>query len=208
MKINHLVLASTSSYRRAPLKAVGIGHRALSPTVDEESITARTPEQLALARSEAKGLGLPYDGEIYVAIAADQVLDFQGRAYGKAKDRAEARQRLTLFAGHEHVLRSAYSLVLYSDKGASLLKSRVVNAKMTMRPLAADEIEAYLDTNEWEGCAGCYQYENRGMNLFHSLEGDISTVIGLPLPHLLSDLREIGINVLVNADGPWDALDL
>lgn len=204
MKINHLVLASTSSYRRALLNQVGLSHRAMAPAVDEERITAESPQALAEARSMAKGLSLPYDGETFIAIAADQVLDFQGRSYGKAKDREEARDRLRLFAGQDHVLRSAYCLVLYTAAGPSLLKSRVENAKMTMRSLSEAEIEAYLESGEWEGCAGCYQYENQGMNLFGAIDGDISTVIGLPLPALLEDLRDLGINILLNAEGPWE----
>ncbi len=207
MKINHLVLASTSSYRRALLNQVGIAHRSMAPRVDEELIQAPTPKALAEARSVAKGLSLSYTGETFIAIAADQVLDFQGRPYGKADDREEAADRLRTFAGHSHVLRSAYCLVLYSEAGPQLLKSRVENAKMTMRPLTDIEIEAYLDTKEWEGCAGCYQYENRGINLFGEMEGDLSTVIGLPIPALLEDLRDLGINVLVNPDGPWEFHD-
>jgi septum formation protein len=204
MKINHLVLASTSRYRQALLNQVGISHRAIAPHCDEESITADDPSQLARARSEAKGLSLPYDGETFVAISADQVLDFEGHSYGKAESREEAEERLKLFAGNRHVLRSAYSLLLYTKSGASLLKSRVESATMTMRPLTNAEIDAYLDTKEWEGCAGCYQYENLGMNLFSAIEGDMSTIIGLPLPALLEDLRDLGINVLLKPEGPWE----
>lgn len=204
MKINHLVLASTSSYRRALLNQVGIAHRPMVPKVEEELILAENPHALAEARSVAKGLALAYEGETFIAIAADQVLDFQGRSYGKAEDREEAADRLRAFAGHSHVLRTAYCLVLYTADGPQLLKSRVENAKMTMRPLTEAEIEAYLDTKEWEGCAGCYQYENRGMNLFGEIEGDMSTIIGLPLPALLDDLRDLGINVLTDPEGPWD----
>lgn len=204
MKINHLVLGSTSSYRRALLNQVGLSHRAMAPVCDEESISADSPTELAKARSEAKGLSLPYDGETFIAITADQVLDFEGRSYGKAEDRDEARERLKQFAGNRHVLRSAYSLVLYTKEGASLLKSRVESATMTMRPLSDAEIEAYLDSKEWEGCAGCYQYENLGMNLFATIEGDMSTIIGLPLPALLEDLRDLGINVLLKPEGPWE----
>ncbi|MBC7658335.1 MAG: septum formation protein Maf [Chitinophagaceae bacterium] len=204
MKINHLVLASTSSYRRALLNQVGINHRPMAPNVDEDAITAETPEELARKRSEAKGLSLAFTGENFIAIAADQVLDFFGTAYGKAESREEAHNRLCLFAGNWHVLHSAYTLVAYTAAGPRLLKTRVDSAKMSMRPLSDEEIEAYLDTAEWEGCAGCYQYENKGMNLFGEMEGDLSTVIGLCLPSLLEELRALQINVLVNASGPWD----
>ncbi|MES2745689.1 MAG: nucleoside triphosphate pyrophosphatase [Bdellovibrionota bacterium] len=203
MKINRLVLASTSKYRRALLDQVGIIHHSLAPEVDEDSITADDPASLAWARSEAKGLSLPFDGTPFLAIAADQVLDFEGQAFGKAHLREDAKARLSAFSGKTHTLQSAYSLVLYTPKGPSILKTEVVPATMHMRKLSEGEIEAYLDTNEWKGCAGCYQYENKGMNLFESIEADISTIIGLPLPHLLKDLRDLGINVLSAPNGPW-----
>ncbi len=206
MKINHLVLASTSSYRRALLNQVGIEHRAEAPTVNEELINAETPTELAIARCEAKGLSLDFQNDAFLAIAADQVLDFHGFAYGKAKTREEAKERLKTFAGHEHVLRSAHSLVLYTPMGPKILETRVESARMFMRPLTEREIDAYLDTREWEGCAGCYQYENRGMNLFTKVEGDVSTIIGLCLPALLADLRSLGVNVLTQPKGPWTLL--
>ena len=149
MKINHLVLASTSSYRSALLDQVGIRHRALAPTIDEETITALTPVELAEARAKAKGLSLSFNGENFLAIAADQVLDFHGFAYGKAETVSEARKRLALFAGHEHVLHSAYVLVSYTKEGITLINNRVVSARLFMRNLSAAEIEAYLRTDEW-----------------------------------------------------------
>jgi septum formation protein len=203
MKINHLVLASTSKYRRELLTQVGIHHQALAPVLDEESITAADPFALAWARSEAKGRSLPADGSPFLAIAADQVLDFQGRAFGKAQSREEARVRLSAFSGQTHTLLSAFSLVLYDSQKVSILKTEIVPAKMHMRALSEAEIEAYLDTEEWQGCAGCYQYENQGMNLFASTDAAISTIIGLPMPQLLRDLRALGINTLLQPNGPW-----
>lgn len=203
MKINRLVLASTSRYRRALLNQVGIIHDAVSPEVDEEAIEADKPESLAWARAEAKGMSLPFDGQGFLAIAADQVLDFEGRSFGKAKDATEAKARLREFSGKTHTLFSAYTLIAYTPKGPSILKTRVLAAEMTMRNLSDAEINAYIATGEWEGAAGSYQYENKGMQLFESLKGDISTVIGLPIPALLEDLREIGINVLLQPRGPW-----
>lgn len=203
MKIHSLVLASTSPYRRALLNQVGLIHEALSPEVNEDEIDADDPSSLAWARSEAKGLSLPFDGKPFLAISADQVLDFEGRSFGKAQSAEEAYARLKEFSGKTHWLRSAYSLVLYLPKGPSILKTNVISAKMNMRRLRDEEISSYVATGEWKGCAGCYQYENRGMNLFESLEGDMSTVIGLPLPHLLEDLRELGVNPLLDPNGPW-----
>lgn len=203
MKINRLVLGSTSRFRQELLKQVGIVAETLGPELDEKSIEADDPQSLAWARSEAKGMSLPFDGDPFLAIAADQVLDFEGRSYGKAHSEEEARTRLSEFSGKTHVLHSAYSLILYLPKGPTIITTKLIPVKMHMRTLSAAEVNAYVATGEWQGCAGCYQYENLGMNLFDTIEGDISTVIGLPLPQLLADLREVGINVLREPKGPW-----
>jgi septum formation protein len=73
-----------------------------------------------------------------------------------------------------------------------------------MRALASDELDAYVRTREWEGCAGCYQYENLGAQLFDWVDGDHATIIGLPVLALLKQLRKLGINTLTQPMGPWD----
>ncbi len=205
MKINRLVLASTSVFRKALLQQVGLVVEGLAPDTDEESLRLEDPKSLASARSEAKGLSLAFStsDESFLAIAADQVLDFEGRAFGKADNADQAKQRLREFSGKRHYLHSAYTLVYYGPNGPKILISKVISAEMQMRALRDSEIEAYVATGEWKGCAGCYQYENQGMNLFETMKGDISTVIGLPLPDLLDDLRVLGVNPLENPRGPW-----
>ena len=51
---------------------------------------------------------------------------------------------------------------------------------MNMRPLQEIEIDEYLKTGEWRGCVGCYQFENKGGNLFDSVKGNTQSIIGLP----------------------------
>ena len=55
------------------------------------------------------------------------------------------------------------------------------------RELGQPEIDAYLETDEWQGRAGGYAVQGFGSSLIASVEGDLSNVIGLPLP-LLSRL--------------------
>ncbi|MEN9799897.1 MAG: maf protein, partial [Pseudomonadota bacterium] len=66
---------------------------------------------------------------------------------------------------------------------------------------AEAELEAYLDTGEWEGCAGGYRVEGRGQGLFSSLEGDRTTVQGLPMVRVVRLLRQAAIPLLGQA-GP------
>ncbi len=205
MKINRLVLASTSRFRRVLLEQSGIQVFGIAPQCDEEAIVGANPLLTARLRADAKALSVGTVHENSIVIAADQVLEFQGRAYGKAADEDEARQRLQEFSGQVHRLHSAFSLAFYeADRPTPrLVSSEVVTATLGMRSLAPDELDAYVRTREWEGCAGCYQYENLGAQLFDWVDGDHTTIIGLPVLALLKELRTLGINTLTQPMGPW-----
>jgi septum formation protein len=206
LKINRLVLASTSRFRRVLLEQSGIQVFGIAPQCDEDAIQAAEPMQTARLRAEAKAMSVGIVHENSIVIAADQVLEFKGQVYGKAADEEEARQRLREFSGQVHRLHSAFSLAYYeADRPTpQLLSSEVITATLGMRTLTADELEAYLRTREWEGCAGCYQYENRGAQLFDWVDGDHTTIIGLPVLALLKELRKLGINTLIQPMGPWN----
>ena len=208
MKINRLVLASTSRFRRVLLEQSGIQVFGVAPRCHEESIVHEDPLQTARLRAEAKALSVGSSDENVIVIAADQVLEFQGQAFGKADNEAEARLRLREFSGQVHRLHSAFSLALYEahQEQGTLLTTQVVTATLGMRALTEEELTSYLASGEWEGCAGCYQYENKGAQLFDWVDGDHTTIIGLPVLTLLGELRKLGINTLTQSVGPWQLL--
>ena len=67
-------------------------------------------------------------------------------------------------------------------------------ARLAMFPLKQDELDRYVKLGEWEGCAGAYRIEGRGQALFASVDGDRTSVQGLPMPLLIRLLREAGIS--------------
>ncbi len=72
-----------------------------------------------------------------------------------------------------------------------ILFSEVAVARMTLRTLADQEIETYLDEAgaSVTSSVGAYQLEGLGVHLFERIEGDHFTILGLPLMPLLSFLR-------------------
>ena len=64
-------------------------------------------------------------------------------------------------------------------------------ARMTMRSLSDADIAAYLDAagETVTQSVGAYQLEGLGIHLFERIEGDHSTILGLPLLPLLGFLR-------------------
>ena len=115
-------------------------------------------------------------------ISSDQVLEFEAKPYGKAKDEEEALERLMQFSNKTHYLHTAYSLFLYEkDKEPLLLGNHLVSVEMKMRDFSKTVAKNYIATGEWKGCAGCYQFENKGSHLFESAKGESTAIVGLPV---------------------------
>lgn len=188
-----LLLASTSPTRRLLLESAALPVETASPEVDERAIEAAclglSPPDLALtlARAKADAVASRHPGRLVVG--ADQVLDLDGVVFHKPADAGEARAQLARLAGRTHVLHAAVALA------GSVRDAFVETARLTMRPLDARAIAAYVDCAgeaRVRSSVGGYQLEGPGIHLFESVVGDHSTVLGLPLLPLLARLRAAG----------------
>jgi septum formation protein len=187
-----LVLASRSVARRSLLEAAGIPTEAGAVDIDERAVEARAgdlgPTQVAslLAESKARAAAAKWPGRI--VLGADQTLALNTRRFNKPDDRASARDQLRALAGHSHELHSAVALT--SDQ--NVLFATVQSARLTMRTMSDQFIETYLDAVGPQALTsvGSYQLEGLGIHLFERIEGDNSTILGLPLIPLLTFLRQ------------------
>jgi septum formation protein len=118
------------------------------------------------------------------------VLDFDGVAFDKPKDRADALAQLKALRGHEHTLLTACAVA----EAPGLVWQRTDRIALTMRAASDAYLERYLDTLGQRALAGpgAYQLEGLGAQLFERVDGDFFAVLGLPLLPLLGYLRERG----------------
>jgi septum formation protein len=187
-RYTELILASTSPARRALLEGLGLAFRVEAPGVDED-LPEGTPAAHAvavLAERKARAVLGRHPGALI--IGADQLVAFGGRTLGKPADVAAARRQLLALRGHTHDILTGLCVV-----GPNFLASEVDVAQLAMLPLADAEVEGYLATGEWQGCAGGYRVEGRGQALFARLEGDRTGIQGLPMQRLVRLLREAGV---------------
>jgi septum formation protein len=188
-----IILASTSSARRALLSAAGVAHEALSPGVDEAAAKASllaesaTPREVADALAELKAVRISARRPGAYVIGADQTLDLDGRLFDKAETTAEARERLQLLRGKTHLLHSA---VVVARDGVPIWRD-VPSARLTMRPFSDDFLDAWMarQGDGILGSVGCYRLEDEGVQLFSKIDGDYFTILGLPMLGLLDLLR-------------------
>lgn len=186
-----LVLASTSPARQTLLRSLGIPFSAVAPGVDESLPPGTRVEEAVRLLAELKARAVAgLHPEAWV-LGADQLGEVDGRLLGKPANRDEARLQLRALSGRTHRLLTGVCLV-----GAGREETVVEEARLTVFALREAEVEAYLDTGEWEGCAGSYRVEGRGQGLFARIDGDRTCVQGLPMQAVVRLLRGRGVALL------------
>ena len=191
-----LVLASGSKARKALLDAARVPLLVVPARVDERVVevpllaAGATPAAIATALATAKALDVSRERPDDLVLGADQTLALGRRMFTKAANLSEARGTLEILSGRTHSLHSAWVLA----KGGQVVESGIANARLTMRLLGADFLDRYITEEGPALCesVGAYRLEGSGINLFDTIEGDHTTILGLPLLAVLAALRKHG----------------
>jgi len=191
---HRLVLASTSSYRRALLERLGIPFSVADPKVTEEHRPGEAPEATAgrLAETKARAVANRYPDSL--VIGSDQVAVCGGEVLGKPLTHANALRQLRTLSGREALFHTA---VCVHNTRTGVTRTRVVPCRVAFRKLDDATIERYLAKEQPYDCAGSAKSEGLGIALIAKIHSeDPSALIGLPLIALVDLLREQGRNVL------------
>ncbi|WP_349369511.1 Maf family protein [Salinarimonas sp.] len=195
-----LVLASTSATRKTLLAATGLAFETARPEVDERAIEAQalaggaSPETLAVTLAREKALSVSAARPRALVIGADQTLALERRLFHKPTSREAAREQIAALAGRTHALHSGVAIA----REGAIVAEYLASARLTMRRLDAAAIDLYLDLagDVVTTSVGGYQLEGVGAHLFEWVEGDHSTILGLPIFPLLAALRDLGVLAL------------
>jgi len=185
-----LTLASTSPQRKAILEQLRIPFEVVPPAYVEDDPPDADPVELVRRHAEGKARSVHVDGLVTLGVDTTVVLD--GRVYGKAADRDDARQILSDLSGRTHTVVSGVCLL-----GAGDVVEHV-STDVTFRPLGPELVDAYLESGEWEGRAGAYAIQGLGGRLVDRIDGDYLNVVGLPGALLVSLLEQRAPNLLEN----------
>jgi septum formation protein len=191
-----LLLASASATRLHLLRAAGIPVESRSPDVDERALEADLlgrnipPDLIALELASAKGAQVSNLLPNRLIVAADQTLALGAEQLHKPDGARQARAQLQQLSGKIHALHSG--VVCY--RNGQRLFAHVESAHLKMRELGPTFVNAYLAAagESVTKSVGGYQLEGLGVHLFERIEGDHSTILGLPLLPVLAYLRIAG----------------
>lgn len=183
-----LVLASSSPRRRDLIRYLELPFVVDPSSVDETSVSAGSPEALALTLAELKARDVATRHPEAVVIGADTLVDLQGQVLNKPADAAEALRMLTLLSGNVHRVHTGIA-IRFGDKSLST----TVSSRVHMRLWTVERLRAYVATGEPLDKAGAYAAQGEGAALIERVEGSFLAVVGLPLAALRALLAEVGV---------------
>lgn len=184
----HLVLASASPRRIELLAQIGIVPDRIEPAdIDETPRRDETPPRLAARLATSKAQAIAERNPDAVVLAADTVVAVGRRLLEKAADEAEATRFLKLLSGRNH---RVFTGVAVAHAGRT--SHRVVETRVTFKPLSDAEIATYVAGGDWRGKAGGYGIQGPAGAFVIRIVGSHPAVMGLPLHETANLLTGVG----------------
>lgn len=182
-----LILGSASPRRLDLLAQLGITPDAVRPAdIDETPNPRELPRDYCLRMAIEKAHAVTAEpGDL--VLCADTTVALGRRILGKPADAAEAAQFLIALGGRRHSVITALAL-----RRGQTLWQRVVVSAVRMKRLSDGELNAYLDSGEWQGKAGGYGIQGRAGAFIPWISGSFSAVVGLPLAETATLLDAAG----------------
>ncbi len=199
----NIVLASASPRRLELLTSLGLHVEVRPSGYHEPDDPSATPLELAIAHARNKLLHVSPVGaareDAWVVVAADTVVDLDGKALNKPAGTVEAASMLRSLSGREHQVHTAFAL---RAPGMDDVVEEHATTRVRFYPLSETEIAEYVATGEPMDKAGAYGIQGRAAALVESIDGDFYTVMGFPLARFVRTLRALGFSLPIAKETP------
>ncbi|MCI5773046.1 MAG: Maf family protein [Erysipelotrichaceae bacterium] len=184
--MKRIILASQSPRRKELLQKLDIPFGIVIPSILETIDTSLSLEEaiakLAMQKAQAV-LQLHPDA---IVIGADTIVVYQNQLLGKPQDRQEALSMIKMLQGNTHQVITGVSVV---SKDHQCKQAHI--SHVTFDPMSDEEINAYLDANEWQDKAGAYGIQGHAAKYISHIDGDYYSIMGLPINLLYKMLCQI-----------------
>ena len=182
-----ILLASGSPRRAKILEAMGVAFAVRKTDAPEVSFP-HDPERTVVENATAKltaawAAGL--EADVAGVLAADTIVWFANRIYGKPRDLAEAAEFLRTLGGQTHVV---FTGVAFARRDGAI-RTACARSDVTFRPLDEAMIAEYVARVKPVDRAGAYDIDESGDLIVASYTGSYENIMGLPV----GPLRTFGI---------------
>ncbi len=178
-----IILASNSPRRKELLESKNIKFKVIPATKEEVILPNKSVYALTeiLAENKAREVFDHYGG---IVLGADTVVSYNGKIYGKPKDKKDAIKTLKLLSNKTHEVITGYAIISNNFKYISHEVTKV-----TFNNLSDELINNYVNTGSPLDKAGSYGIQD-GFDLVKDIDGSLSNVIGLPVEKIVKILKE------------------
>ena len=184
-----IILASGSPRRKELLKLVVPEFEVIVSGIDEKMQQGLSIEEQVtkLAYSKAKDVYEKTEGN-RIIIGSDTVVTKNGKIYGKPKNKENAKQMLKeLLQGDKtHSIITGLSVIKEED-GKYKEYNTYDEVKVYLKDMTDEEIEKWINTGKAMDKAAAYGIQDEFCVFVEKIEGNYSTVVGLPT-HKLYDI--------------------
>ena len=182
-----VILASSSPRRQDILKLLHIPYQVIMPNIDETVSPSLPAENVPEIFAREKVAAVVH------SLAADTVIIFNNKIYGKPSDQEEAAAFLRELSGKTHTVKTV--IALYSGRTKTTVVRESVT-EVTFKEMSEREIEWYIETGEWHGAAGGYRIQSLASCFIKKIQGTTSGVEGLPISELYDILASQGYSII------------
>lgn len=174
---------------------LGVRFTVRAADIDETPRPGEAPRDYVLRLAQEKAAARAEPGELVLAADTTVVIPGipgeDGEILGKPEDAEDARRMLRLLAGRDHAVLTGIAL----EEPGRGRASDVIETRVRMAPLTAEEIDWYVGTGEPMDKAGAYAVQGVGSLFVESVEGNHSNVVGLPVPAVYRLFARLGYDL-------------
>lgn len=174
-----IVLASQSPRRQELLRRIVPSFKVQAADINEDVQPGITPREYVQNMASEKAASIFEQFPEDRVIGCDTIVVYEDEIIGKPTSREHAFQILKKLSGQTHMV---YTAVVVMEEGST--SSMIVPAEVEFFTLSDQEINAYLDTDEYKDKAGAYGIQEQGALLVKGITGDYYSIMGLPIAAL------------------------
>ncbi|MFH1459496.1 MAG: nucleoside triphosphate pyrophosphatase [Candidatus Omnitrophota bacterium] len=192
-KASKVILASASLRRKALLEKAGLKFKVMPSRINEKTTGDISPAHhaLHLAHNKARKIAAQKNKENHaIIIAADTIVVYKNKIFGKPRNMQDARRILTKLSNTKHDVYTALAVI---DSSTNKTILDIDRTTIYTRKLSPPKIKKLALKNHDK--AGAYAVQKDMDILVKKIEGDYYNVVGLPLKKLKPILELFSIKI-------------
>lgn len=187
-----IILASGSPRRKELLELITPKFEVLVSGVDESLEEGLTlyEQSIKLAYNKAKDIYEKTNGD-RIIIGSDTIVTKNGKIYGKPKDKNHAKQMIKELLEDDKTHSIITGLCVIIEKDGKYKEYKTFDeVKVFLKDMADKEIDKWIDTGHAMDKAGAYGIQNEFCVFVEKIEGNYTSVVGLPTHKLYDIIKE------------------